>query len=129
MQYSRPVINIRELNSYSRMKAISTGRCTLLNQQLKQLLEVIQAHTQPQFGTETDSYTQFTQKNCEEWVGLSNVTIRRRLARLVGSGVVEVDESSKPYKYRVKHQELNKVTDLYLSSPQNNLEHINSIAY
>jgi len=129
VQGSGPIVNIRELNSHSRMKVLPERRCTSVNQQSRQLLDVVQAYTQPQFGDENGGYSQFTLRNCEEWTGLSYPAIRRRLAHLVGVGIVEVDESSRPYKYRVAHHELAETADLYLPPPQDGLEHINSITY
>jgi len=125
VQDSGHVVDIRGLNSGSRMKVLPDS----LNRQSRQLLDVIQLYTQTQYGCEPDGYSQFTLKNCEEWTGSSLTTIRHRIARLVDSGIIEVDGSSKPYKYRVARQELTKTADLDLPSSQDILGHVDSIAY
>jgi capsular exopolysaccharide synthesis family protein len=115
------------LDSYRPMKAVLGRKDTSLSQQSRDLLEVIQAYTQPEFGRQTDGYTQFTQKDCEEWAGLSHTTIRCRLGPLVGAGIVEVDESSKPYKYKVTHPEVAKPADRDVPSPEDISERIGSM--
>jgi len=129
VQDSGPVVNIRGLDSGSRMKVLPEGRRTSLNRQSRQLLDIIQLYTQTQYGCEPDGYSQFTLRNCEEWTGSSLTTIRNRIVPLVDLGIIEVDESSRPYTYRLTRQELTKATDLDSPASQNILGHIDSIAY
>lgn len=108
--------------AYRLMNSVLARKYTSINLQSRDLLQMIQEHTQPEFGR--DDYRQFTQQDCEKLCGLSNTTIRRRLGPLVSAGIIEVDDSSKPYKYKLIHPELAKAADLDLPSPEDIAERI-----
>jgi len=98
------------------MKAVLARKYSPLNQQSRDLLQKVLEHT--------DTETEFTQKDCEDWCGLSNTTVRRRLGPLVSTGIVTVDATSKPYKYKVANPDLAKATELDLPSPEDIAERI-----
>ena len=87
-----------------------------LNQQSRDLMQRVLEHT----NTNTD----FTQKDCEQWCGLSNTTVRRRLSPLESSGIVTVNKENKPFRYKVEHPELADVADLSLPLPEDIAERI-----
>jgi len=87
-----------------------------LNQQSRDLLQKVLEHT--------DTDTEFTQKDCEQWCGLSNTTARRRLSPLESAGIITVNKETKPYRYKVEHPELADVADLSLPLPEDIAERI-----
>jgi hypothetical protein len=102
--------------AYELMNTVLARTYSPLNQQSRDLLQTILDHV----GTETD----FTQKDCKQWSGLSNTTVRRRLNPLASAGIVTVDKDSKPYQYKVTHPELAETADLDLPTPENIAERV-----
>ena len=98
------------------MNTILARTYSPLNQQSRDLLQKVLEHT--------DTDTEFTQKDCEQWCGLSNTTARRRLSPLESAGIITVNKENKPYRYKVEHPELADVADLSLSLPEDIAERI-----
>jgi hypothetical protein len=101
---------------YRIMNTVLERTYSPLNQQSRDLLQTMLQHT----GRDID----FTQKDCEQWCGVSNATVRRRLSPLVSIGAISVNADSKPYQYRVVHPELAEATDLNLPTPEDIKERI-----
>jgi len=101
---------------YGLMKTVLARTYSPLNQQSRDLLQKVLEHT--------DTDTEFTQKDCEQWCGLSNTTVRRRLLPLELAGIITVNKESKPYRYKVEHPELADVADLSLPLPEDIAERI-----
>ncbi len=110
--------------AYRLMKAVLARKYTSLNQQSRDLLKTILEHTETVASDGTSMQAQFTQKDCEKWTGLSNTTVRRRLSPLIWAGILEVDDTSKPYMYKVANPKLADVADLDLPSPEDIAERI-----
>jgi hypothetical protein len=102
--------------AFALMKSVLARKYSPLNQQSRDLLQKISEHV--------DNETEFTQKDCEDWSGLSNTTVRRRLGPLASIGILDVDNSTKPYKYKVVNQQLAEVADLDLPTPEDIAERI-----
>jgi len=85
-----------------------------LNQQSRDLLQKVSEQAD----------TDFTQKDCEQWCGLSNTTVRRRLNPLVSAGIITVERDTKPYRYKITNPELAEVADLDLPTPEDIAERI-----
>jgi hypothetical protein len=102
--------------AYELMNTILARTYSPLNQQSRDLLQKVLEHTN------TD--TEFTQKDCEQWCGLSNTTARRRLSPLESAGIIAVNKENKPYRYKVEHPELAEVADLDLPTPEDIAERI-----
>jgi hypothetical protein len=66
----------------------------------------------------------FTNQDCQLWVGISEATVRRRLGTLVWVGIISVDKTSKPYKYKVEKPELAESIDVGLPEPEDIAERI-----
>ena len=101
---------------YGLMNTVLARTYSPLNQQSRDLLQKVLEHT--------DTGTEFTQKDCEQWCGLSNTTARRRLSPLESAGIVTVNKENKPYRYKVEHPELADVADLSLPLPEDIAERI-----
>ncbi len=101
---------------YGLMNTVLARTYSPLNQQSRDLLQKVLEHT--------DTNTDFTQKDCEQWCGLSNTTARRRLSPLESAGIVTVNKENKPYRYKVEHPELADVADLSLPLPEDIAERI-----
>jgi energy-coupling factor transporter ATP-binding protein EcfA2 len=101
---------------YGLMNTVLARTYSPLNQQSRDLLQKVLEHT--------DTNTDFTQKDCEQWCGLSNTTVRRRLSPLESVGIVTVNNENKPYRYKVEHPELADVADLSLPLPEDIAERI-----
>ena len=99
---------------YRVIKGVLNRKYSPLNQQARDLLQNIMEHTEEDF----------TQADCEQWCGLSNTTVRRRLSPLVSAGIVTVDDTSKPYRYKVTNPQLAEVADLKLPTPDDIAERI-----
>lgn len=102
--------------AYTLMIKVLARKYSPLNQQSRDLLDKILEKI------ETD--TGFYQKDCEQWSGLSNTTVRRRLSPLESSGIISANKESKPYRYKIEHPELADVADLSLPSPDDIAERI-----
>jgi len=109
--------------AYRLMKGVLLRKYSPLDSHARDMLEeVIIGHTAT---TGMDEhYGEFTQANCEEWAGVSNATVRRRLEPLVAVGILSEDASGKPYKYRVVNADLAKAIDLHLPTPEDIAERI-----
>jgi len=101
---------------YGLMNTVLARTYSPLNQQSRDLLQKVLEHT--------DTNTDFTQKDCEQWCGLSNTTVRRRLSPLASAGIISVDKDSKPYQYKITNPELAEVADLDLPTPDDIAERI-----
>jgi len=101
---------------YRLMNTVLARTYSPLNQQSRDLLQKVLEHT--------DTNTDFTQKDCEQWCGLSNTTVRRRLSPLASAGIISVDKDSKPYRYKITNPELAEVADLDLPTPEDIAERI-----
>ncbi len=110
--------------TYRLMKKILARTYSPLNQKSKDLLEILLDKTKPDPNSSVDAYGMFTNQDCQHWVGLSEATIRRRLGTLVWTGIVSVDKTSKPYKYRVDKPELAESVDVGLPDPEDIAERI-----
>lgn len=102
--------------AFGLMQSVLARKYSPLNQQSRDLLEKILEHT--------DTGTEFTQKDCEDWSGQSNTTVRRRLGPLVSAGILALDATSKPYKYTVANAQLAEVAQLDLPSQEEISERI-----
>ena len=102
--------------AYGLMIKVLSRKYSPLNQQSRDLFNKIMER----IGTDTE----FTQKDCEQWCGLSNTTIRRRLWPLESAGIITVNKDNKPYRYKVEHPELADVADLSLPLPEDIAERI-----
>jgi hypothetical protein len=102
--------------AYGLINVVLARTYSPLNQQSRDLLRIVLEHIEPD--------TDFTQKDCEQWCGLSNTTVRRRLNPLTWAGIVTADESTKPYHYKISHPELAEVADLNLPTPEHIAERI-----
>lgn len=100
--------------AYNLMSSVLTRKYSPLNHQSRDLLQKIMEHIEEDF----------TQKDCENWSGLSNTAVRRRLSPLVSAGVISVNTDSKPYQYRVIHPELAEAADLNLLAPDDIAERV-----
>lgn len=60
----------------------------------------------------------FTSKDCQEWSGVSEATIRRRLKPLVDAGVVAQETFTKPYEYRIVGCDFEIATAMGLPTPE-----------
>jgi len=100
--------------AYELMNTVLARTYSPLNQQSRDLLQKVLDHTD----------TEFTQKDCEQWCGLSNTTVRRRISPLVSPGIITVDKDGKPYRYRVTNPELAETADLGLPTPEDIAERI-----
>ena len=102
--------------AYELMNTILARTYSPLNQQSRDLLQTISDHV--------SADTDFTQKDCEQWCGLSNTTVRRRLGPLISAGILTVDDTTKPYRYKITNPELAEVVDLDLPTPEDIAERI-----
>ena len=93
---------------YGLMSMVLARTYSPLNQQSRDLLQKVSEQAD----------TEFTQKDCELWCGLSNTTVRRRLSPLASAGIISVDKDSKPYRYKITNPELAEVADLDLPTPE-----------
>jgi len=98
------------------MDSVLARKYTTLNQQSGDLLRAILEQAETVAGDRM-SMAQFTQKDCERWTGLSNTTVRRRLSPLIWAGILEFEDTSKPYTYKVANPKLADVADLDLPAP------------
>ena len=96
--------------AYELMKPVLARTYSPLNQQSRDLFRTVLDHT--------GINTPFTQSDCEQWGGVSNTTIRRRLSPLIWAGVMTVNNGTKPYQYRVTNKELAETSDLDLPTPE-----------
>lgn len=103
---------------YQLMRKILSRTYSPLNQKSKDLLDTLLEKTKPESDNFTDGYTSFTNQDCQAWTGLSEATVRRRLGSLIWVGIVTVDKSSKPYRYRVEKPELVGAVDVGLPDPE-----------
>ncbi len=101
---------------YGLMNTVLARTYSPLNQQSRNLLQKVLEHT--------DTDTDFTQKDCEQWCGLSNTTVRRRLGPLLWAGIFTLNNTSKPYRYKLINPELAEVADLGLATPENIAERV-----
>ncbi len=101
---------------YGLMNTVLARTYSPLNQQSRDLLQKVLEHT--------DTDTEFTQKDCEQWCGLSNTTVRRRIWPLESAGIITVNKETKPYRHKVEHPELADVADLSLPLPEDIAERI-----
>ena len=101
---------------YRVMNTVLARTYSPLNQQSRDLLKNVLERT--------DKDTDFTQKDCEQWCGLSNTTVRRRLDPLVSAGIVDVGKDKKPYQYKITNPELAEVAELGLPKPEDIAERI-----
>jgi len=102
--------------AYNLMIKVLSRKYSPLNQQSRDLLNKILE----KIGTDTE----FIQKDCEQWCGLSNTTVRRRLSPLESAGIITVNKETKPYRYKVEHPDLADVADLSLPLPEDIAERI-----
>ncbi len=102
--------------AYDLMIKVLSRKYSPLNQQSRDLLNKILER----IGTDTE----FIQKDCEQWCGLSNTTVRRRLSPLESAGIITVNKENKPYRYKVEHPDLADVADLSLPLPEDIAERI-----
>ncbi len=110
--------------TYRLMKKILARTYSPLNQKSKDLLDVLLLKTKPEADNPAGVYKTFTNQDCQNWTGLSEPTIRRRLGPLVWTGIVGVDKSGKPFQYRVEKPELVESVDIGLPSPEDIAERI-----
>jgi len=109
---------------YRLMKGVLIRKYSPMNQQSRDLLETVLEKTETKADSAANEYTDFTQQDCEEWIGTSNSTVRRRLKPLLSAGIVSVDDTSKPYKYKVAKPHLAEGADLNLPTPEDISERI-----
>ncbi len=102
--------------AYKLMSKVLSRKYSPLNQHSRELLKIILKNA----GEDTE----FFQKDCERWCGLSNSTIRRRLIPLEWAGIITVNKDKKPYCYKVENPDLADVADLDLSTPEDIAERI-----
>ena len=102
--------------AYQLMIGVLSRKYSPLNQHSRDLLQKVLDH----LGTDTE----FTQKDCEKWCGLSNTTVRRRLSPLEWAGIITVNKEKKPYHYKAEHPELVDVADLSLPTPEDIIERV-----
>ena len=100
--------------SYGLMSTVLARKYSPMNQQSRDLLRIVSERADEPF----------TQKDCELWTGLSNTTVRRRLAPLVSAGVAAADTQTKPYKYRIANPDLAQAPDLNLPTPEDIAERV-----
>lgn len=110
--------------AYQLMQKVLVRTYSPLNQKSKDLLDILLEKTKPELNSALDAYQGFTNPDCQGWAGLSEATVRRRLGSLVWVGIVSVDKSGKPYKYRVEKPELAKSIDVGLPTPEDVSERI-----
>ena len=110
--------------AYQLMKKVLSRTYSPLNQKSRDLLHILLDKTKPGSNTAIDAYRPFTNRDCQNWTGLSEATIRRRLGSLVWAGIVTVDKSSKPYQYRVEKPELAEAVDVGLPDPDDIAERV-----
>jgi hypothetical protein len=116
--------------AYELMGTVLARTYSPLNQQARdllqiRLLQILLEKTKPKPDSAIDTYTDFTQKDAEEWAGaVSNTTVRRRLEPLEWAGIITVDKSGKPYQYRIIKPQLAEVIDLNLPAPEDIAERI-----
>jgi hypothetical protein len=110
--------------TYRLMKKILARTYSPLNQKSKDLLEILLDKTKPDPNSAVDAYGMFTNQDCQRWVGISEATVRRRLGILVWVGIISVDKTSKPYKYKVEKPELAESIDVGLPEPEDIAERI-----
>jgi len=102
--------------AYRLMVKVLSRKYSPLNQQSRDLLNTIME----KIGKDSE----FTQKDCEQWCGVSNTTVRRRLFPLELAGILTVKKENKPHIYKVVHPELADVADLSLALPEDIAERI-----
>jgi DNA primase len=107
---------------YRLMKGVLVRKYSPMNQQSRDLLDTVLEKTGGDLGT--GDYADFTQQDCEKWSGISNSNVRRRLKPLLSAGVIAVDDTSKPYKYKVAKPHLAEGADLNLPMPEDISERI-----
>ncbi|MFX0194889.1 MAG: hypothetical protein ACFFCW_02110 [Candidatus Hodarchaeota archaeon] len=102
---------------YQLIKKILSRTYSPLNQKSRDLLDILMDKTTAEPESMVDGYKYFTNQDCQNWTGLSEATVRRRLGPLAWTGIVTVDKSSKPYKYRIEKPELAESIDIGLPDP------------
>ena len=102
--------------AYRLMVKVLSRKYSPLNQQSRDLLNVVME----KIGVEQE----FNHKDCEQWCGISNTTVRRRLWPLESAGIITVNKENKPYRCKVEHPELADVADLSLPLPEDIAERI-----
>lgn len=109
---------------YQLMRKILSRTYSPLNQKSRDLLHILLDKTKAESNITIDTYKPFTNRDSQNWTGLSEATIRRRLGSLVWAGIVTVDKSSKPYQYRVEKPELAEAVDVGLPDPDDIAERV-----
>jgi len=109
---------------YQLMRKILSRTYSPLNQKSRDLLDVLLVETKPESDNFIEGYKYFTNQDCQGWTGLSEATVRRRLRPLVRTGILTVDNSSKPYQYLVEKPELVESVDVGLPEPEDIAERI-----
>jgi len=107
---------------YQLLQKILIRTYSPLNQKSRDLLELLLVKTKSDSLVET--YELFTNQDCQKWTGLSEATVRRRLGPLVWAGIVSVDQSSKPYQYKVEKPELADSINIGLPDPDDIAERV-----
>jgi energy-coupling factor transporter ATP-binding protein EcfA2 len=109
---------------YRVIKGVLTRKYSPLNQQSRDLLQTVLEQTGAKADSGATEHTDFTQQECENWSGTSNTTVRRRLKPLLSAGIVAVDDTHKPYRYKVVNPQLAEGADLNLPTPEDISERI-----
>jgi len=107
---------------YQLLQKILIRTYSPLNQKSRDLLELLLVKTKSD--SLVEAYEPFTNQDCQKWTGLSEATVRRRLGPLVWVGIVSVDQSSKPYQYKVEKPELADSINIGLPDPDDIAERI-----
>lgn len=109
---------------YQLLQQILIRTYSPLNQKSRDLLELLLVKTKSDTDSLVEAYESFTNQDCQKWTGLSEATVRRRLEPLVWAGIVSVDQSSKPYQYKVEKPELADSINIGLPDPNDIAERI-----
>ncbi|MFX0198517.1 MAG: hypothetical protein ACFFCW_20550 [Candidatus Hodarchaeota archaeon] len=107
---------------YQLLQKILIRTYSPLNQKSRDLLELLMVKTKSDSLVEDSE--PFTNQDCQKWAGLSEATVRRRLGPLVWAGIVSVDQSCKPYQYKVEKPELVDSINIGLPDPDDIAERI-----
>lgn len=107
--------------AYSLIARVLERTYSPINEKSRVLFKIIKDKALYGTGFEADT---FTIHDIIQWTGVCEKTVRNRLVDLIFCGIVSVDKSKKPYKYQVAKEEILKLTNIGLPSPEEMAERI-----
>jgi len=103
---------------YNLMRPILARVYSQLPQGALDVLGVLLGKTQVWCRDKVQEYRQFTNRDCQMWMGLSEPTVRRRLNALKSAGIVFVSAVGSPRQWRVVRADSATMVDVGLPRPE-----------